>query len=741
MSDIRALKNSADFIIHRLLAVFFFSILAVYCSREIADLDIWLHLKTGEVIFKTGHVPLRDIFSFTLQGKPWVNHEWLFQLLAYFSTLTGGPDGLIVMQNLVFIAVFLLLLFFSFKETHPVFIFIVLYLTLLAMTYRFTVRPDMFSLLFLSLYLFLLKKFPGRQTLWLLPALQIIWGNMHGFSFLGPLVVFLFLLAEAVKRLIPKPLEWKTNALDFPQIRTLLVIFCLMILASLINPGGLRGAVYPLTVLSQISNEGKLIFQYIQELARPISWHNILDVHHFLYYKILILLSLFSFRVNFRHLNITNVFLEIFFLAFSLLAIRNVAYFSLVAAFIIFENFSVAFKNGKTWPRLPWPGANTLAFYGLVLFLFYYPAKGTLKYVESATFSFDTYELKSELWGISNERFPSKAVDFLLKHPFPRVMFNDFNSGSYLIGRAYPFRQVFIDGRTELYGPEFFKQYVETGEGKKEALDALFDRYAIKGFFLSNPFQDLHLGLIRYLFYDPAWVIVYFDENSLIFLLDIPENASLIRQFGIDLKTWQPPSPDLLKIGIAQRFPGPFLRRAHLLNALECFDAARKEAQQALSIMPNNGEAYLYLQNYFFDKGDYPQAYKYARLNLLYGGRQPWMRARLALIYHHLKEDDKARKVIASLIKNQPKYAQAYYVQALILKESDLKNAVESLKKAVALSEKEPKYAEALGDLLDKQGDREEALKYWKKAFEYNSASPGLKIKTLGLSSKTAKTR
>ncbi len=729
------LKYSIDFILNRLLVLLFFAILSVYCSREIADLDIWLHLKTGEIIAKSGFVPLNDIFSFTMFGKPWINHEWLFQLLAFLSFRAGGPDGLIFMQNIVMAATFLLLLLFGIRRGHPVFVFVILYLAMLAMAYRFTIRPDIFSLFFLAIYLFILKEYKAQQhiLIWTLPLLQVIWVNMHGFSFLGPVLVLMILTAEFIQRTAPLPREWRdAQKMTAGQIQSLSIVLLLMLAASLINPHGLKGATYPLAVLGQISQEGRVVFQYIQELARPISWSNILDLHRFLYYKVLILVSLFSFRVNYRRLTPENILLWIFFLVFSLLAVRNIAYFGIAAVFIIFDNFNTAIKNGAPLPQpcsRPW---GIVAFYAFVLFLFYYPTKGALKYLETASFDFHTYQLKSDLWGVARDRYPEEAVRFLLDHPFPKRIFNDFNSGSYLVGTAYPRRRVFIDGRTELYGPEFFIDYVRAGEGRKETIEKLIDRYNIKGFFLTNPQRDLHVGLIRYLYKSPEWSCVYFDDAALIFVRDTPENAALIKVFRIDFKKWKPPAIDLLRIGIVQRYPGPSLKRAHLLSILECHEAAWKEARVALDVMPNNAEAFKYAEDYYFEKKDYLQAYKYARLNLIYGGAQPWMRARLALIYHHLKEDDKAQKVITAVTKAYPDFAQGYYVRSLILKDKDPDGAIASLRKAVKLAPREPKYAEALGNLLRDHGDKEEAMKFWKAAYEYDGANPELKALVQG---------
>lgn len=153
------IKASIDFILNRLLIVFFFGLLIVYASREISDLDLWLHIKTGETIVKTRTIPLSDIFSFTLGAKPWINHEWLFQVISYLIYSFASADGLIFMQNIVLVATFLLLFLMGIRKRSHIFVFVVLYLTLLTMAYRFTIRPDIFSLLFLTLYLFLIGDF------------------------------------------------------------------------------------------------------------------------------------------------------------------------------------------------------------------------------------------------------------------------------------------------------------------------------------------------------------------------------------------------------------------------------------------------------------------------------------------------------------------------------------------------------------------------------------------------------
>jgi hypothetical protein len=302
-------------------------------------------------------------------------------------------------------------------------------------------------------------------------------------------------------------------------------------------------------------------------------------------------------------------------------------------------------------------------------------------------------------------------------------MFNDFNSGSYLIGHAYPRRQVFIDGRTEFYGPKFFHDYVDIGDGKASRIAEAVERYGLGGFFLTNSTTDLHTGLLKYLFNDPGWGLVYFDDDAVIFLKKTPENQALLEQYQIDLKNWSPRVPDFQKLGIAFRFPAPFIKRAQLLDSLGCYVAAAREARLALEIQTNNAEALKILSNYYYETGDYEQAFKFARNSLLYVPGDIFMRSRLALIYHALGEDEKALKVIDAVIKKSPKYPGGYYAKAKIIRDKDPAQAKKLCARAIEIRDKEPKYRVLMGELLEQEGDLQAAKKEWAAAFEYDATN------------------
>src|SRR5215207_2569602 len=52
--------------------------------------DTWWLLRTGELILRTGHIPTTDIYSSTVRGGYWPNHEWLAEVLFYVCYALGG---------------------------------------------------------------------------------------------------------------------------------------------------------------------------------------------------------------------------------------------------------------------------------------------------------------------------------------------------------------------------------------------------------------------------------------------------------------------------------------------------------------------------------------------------------------------------------------------------------------------------------------------------------------------------
>lgn len=152
-------------------------------TRTYADADLWGHVRFGMDMVGTRSIPAADSYSFT-SDVPWVNHEWLAEVLMGGAYLAAGDAGLVLLKLLIagFVSVVL------FTSLHGAgwrgrYLDVVLTLGLLTTFFRLQfVRPQLFSVAcFTALLLIIREHGRGRHgTLWLLPLLFVVWVNSHG---------------------------------------------------------------------------------------------------------------------------------------------------------------------------------------------------------------------------------------------------------------------------------------------------------------------------------------------------------------------------------------------------------------------------------------------------------------------------------------------------------------------------------------------------------------------------------
>ena len=80
-------------LVHLALGIF----VLVIVTSTLVDPDLWGHLRFGHDVIAAGAIPHRDVYSFT-SDRPWVDHEWLAEVLMYAAYATGGIGGLIAVQ-------------------------------------------------------------------------------------------------------------------------------------------------------------------------------------------------------------------------------------------------------------------------------------------------------------------------------------------------------------------------------------------------------------------------------------------------------------------------------------------------------------------------------------------------------------------------------------------------------------------------------------------------------------------
>jgi hypothetical protein len=123
-------------------------------ARGMADPDAWWHLRTGQLILQNHAVFHSDPFSFTRFGQPWINHEWLSDVLLFGIYRVAGLGGLIV-TFVAIIAVSFLLVYWR-CPGRPYLAALMTLWGAVASASIWGVRPQMFSLLLASIFLLLL---------------------------------------------------------------------------------------------------------------------------------------------------------------------------------------------------------------------------------------------------------------------------------------------------------------------------------------------------------------------------------------------------------------------------------------------------------------------------------------------------------------------------------------------------------------------------------------------------------
>jgi hypothetical protein len=161
-----------------LLAVFQF-------SENTADPDLWGHIVFGQHMLHSGGIAKTEIYSWTAQGQPWVNHECLAELaLGGAHALMGGSGPLLLKMVAGLLTFGLCLRMGSSNLSWPTRAIAWGFggLAVVEISYGFAARPQIFTALFLALELWVLRRIHAGSWRWalVLPFLFAIWINTHG---------------------------------------------------------------------------------------------------------------------------------------------------------------------------------------------------------------------------------------------------------------------------------------------------------------------------------------------------------------------------------------------------------------------------------------------------------------------------------------------------------------------------------------------------------------------------------
>ncbi len=170
----------SSFVLMRLAAV---SILLVVITHTTADPDLWGHVRFGQDIVAEQAVPIADSYAFTSDG-PWVNHEYLAEVIMFSSYAAAGSAGLIGLKLTLVIGAIALVVCAARRLTlRPIVRDFIVSLAIFGTFPQTThVRPQLFSIFLFALLLVLLIEADHgrRRALLAVPLLMLLWANLHG---------------------------------------------------------------------------------------------------------------------------------------------------------------------------------------------------------------------------------------------------------------------------------------------------------------------------------------------------------------------------------------------------------------------------------------------------------------------------------------------------------------------------------------------------------------------------------
>ena len=481
--------------IRRLVVIILFLGLVIMATRPPFSADTGWHLQSGRITVESGHILQTDIFSHTRYGSRWVNHSWLSQVILYTLFRYLSSPGLSLWVYGAVVAAFVLV--YLQMEGDP---FLRAFTTVLAAITSgviWTPRPQLVSFAFTALVCYALHLFKRRgvNRLWVLPPLFVLWVNLHAGYALGFMVIVAFLIGEVVNHLANYITPPSEPTLDWRSLAMVAGIALLSALLLVINPNTTRMWIYYLETVRI-----PFLREYILEWKSP-DFH-LLGLQPFIW---LLLATMAAMGFSGRRADGTDVVTVGLFAYAALLAGRNIAPFALVTAPVLSRHLApILTRLGWTRRirRIPRPTPARGALH-LLLVLVVVAILGVRAYQ-----SFRPETIEEAL----RKDYPVDAIEWIRQHHPPGKMFNPYNWGGYLIWSLWPEYQVFVDGRTDLYGDEFLREYLDI-ELARGPVDEKLREYGVN-LVLTTPNSPLAL----YLRCTGGWEEEYADEKAQIFI-------------------------------------------------------------------------------------------------------------------------------------------------------------------------------------------------------------------------------
>jgi hypothetical protein len=453
-----------------------------FCGQSIADPDIWWHLKDAQILVQQHHWVRVDQFSYTVAGTPWVNSEWLSELVFYglwkLHGVTALFFGYVVIVEMMMIGV--LALAYRASESIKASALAAGWAVVLAVV-NFGPRTILLGWACLLALMFVLWKLmkDGDAPLWAVPLIFLFWVNLHGSWLIGLIVFGIVVGSGFVEGTWGKVVAQKWT----PAVRRrLLITACAIVPVLFVNPYGYKGVFYPFD----------LAFRQKLNVSHVVEWGsvNFHEPRGKIVFGLLMALLLLALAGR-RQWKLAEVGIVAFGLYMSLTYVRFLFPAAILIAPILARqmDFVPAYNReaDRSWVNALFSAALLAAI--------------AWRWPTAKTINDDLAK-----------KMPIGGVHYLQTHMAAgERVFNHYMYGGWMIW-SEPSIPTFVDSRTDVFEYKgVLKDYLDA-IALKDSL-AIVDRYHAKYIFFPSK-DDPFTYLVRH---TEGWHVIYDDGVSCVF--------------------------------------------------------------------------------------------------------------------------------------------------------------------------------------------------------------------------------
>ena len=470
----------------RLTAFFTLAVAWRLLAPTVADPDLWGHVLFGQRILSLG-LEREDTFSFLTAGHPWINHEWLSEVVFGALYNAGGARALIALKVLVgLLTVTVIYRHLIRRGCDPVRAGLLIFPGAFIMAWGFgPVRPQIFTFLFFALTVIVVVQAETRSVrqLWWLPPLMAVWINFHGGVLAGTGVLGVWGAARVAHAAASGDRQSALRAVKVP-----LAVGIACAVGLLLNPYGVR---LPAFLLQTATG------------ARPdiVEWRSLLIVSlpGAIYLGLTAFAALTILRSDApRRPALIAVLITLVLLP--LVAVRHLPLFAIGLPILIADDFASAWRRRTPWPRTSSREAAVVVLATLAVGFAMIGLGGR----DARCIRIDPARAIG---------YPVRAVEWLSRTGARGNMATFFDWGEYVIWHLAPDIRVSMDGRREtVYPDSIYQEYLRFQSGTEGWRD-LLERPETDLVLFSKDWPTYQLLLL-----DPEWSEVYDDSIAGVFV-------------------------------------------------------------------------------------------------------------------------------------------------------------------------------------------------------------------------------